>query len=173
MKADRTCGAAGNEILFRKADKPIQMIRHGKTSGAGSVKIRCLRFHTPSCAGFTLMEVLVAVSILAIVLTGVFRLHAQSISMNQSIRFYTMAPQLAQAKMSELERTASDSGTEQSGDFGDLFDGYSWRASVQDVESEELGTVSETLKCIDVTVLFHEGQFTYALRNYVMLSDEP
>lgn len=120
------------------------------------------------CAGFTLMEVMVAVSLLAIVLVAVYRLHTQSISMNQSIQFYTMAPLLAQAKMSELERTPADDLNTDSGDFGDDVEGYSWEVVVEDVDSEPLGDVSERFKRIDLTVSFNDGVFGYGIRNYVL-----
>lgn len=152
--------------------KPLMIFPgdYHRGAGGGSIgrRYRLIR----SCAGFTLMEVMVAVSIIAIVLVSVFRMHAQSISMNQSVQFYTTAPQLAQAKMSELERTVTDSGAEQSGSFGDRFDGYVWKASIQEVESEPLGSIAGDLKRIDLSVSYRDDQLVYLLRNYVMARDE-
>ena len=56
-----------------------------------------------SKAGFTLLEIMVAISIIAIVLVTVFRMHAQTLSMNYSARFYATSPLLAQKKMVEIE----------------------------------------------------------------------
>jgi len=56
-----------------------------------------------SAAGFTLLETMVAVSIIAIVLVSIYKLHIQTISMNITAKFYATAPFLAQEKISELE----------------------------------------------------------------------
>jgi general secretion pathway protein I len=122
--------------------------------------------------GFTLLEVMAAVSILAIVLTAVYRLHAQTISMNSSARFYTNAPLLAQRTLAEVETKTDEFMGADSGDYGDEFPGYSWTVSVEDVESEELGEAAEDLKQIDVGVMYNEGEFSYSFRTYRLLPDE-
>ncbi|MCU0593194.1 MAG: prepilin-type N-terminal cleavage/methylation domain-containing protein, partial [Desulfobacterales bacterium] len=45
--------------------------------------------------GFTLLEVMVALGIMAIVLVSVYRLHSQTLAMSVESRFYTQAPLLA------------------------------------------------------------------------------
>jgi len=45
-----------------------------------------------SAAGFTLLETMVAVSIIAIVLVSIYKLHIQTISMNITAKFYATAP---------------------------------------------------------------------------------
>ena len=54
-------------------------------------------------AGFTLLEVMVAMSILAMALVAVFHMQSQSISMAGESRFLTTASLLAQSKMAEIE----------------------------------------------------------------------
>ncbi|QTA93223.1 type IV pilus modification PilV family protein [Desulfonema magnum] len=122
-------------------------------------------------SGFTLLEVMVAVSIISFVLVAVYKMHAQTVAMTIASRFYTTAPLLAQSKIAELEIKSADDLTSDSGDFGDDFAGYSWSASVEDVESEFLGSVAERLKRIDINVNFNEGEFVYTFRTY-RLADE-
>jgi general secretion pathway protein I len=117
-------------------------------------------------SGFTLLEVMVALAVMSIVLVSVYRMHSQSLTMNTAARFYTQAPILAQGKMAELQTLSSGAFPEDSGDYGEHFPGYSWKASVADVSSEILGEVAEDLKQIEVTVSLNENQFVYSLRTY-------
>lgn len=97
-------------------------------------------------AGFTLMEVLIAMAILAIALIGVFQLQSQSISMATDSRFMTTAALLAQSKMVEVEAGASLSSRAQEGDFGPDYPQYSWRLEVADAQLPQF-------KKIEVTVM--------------------
>ena len=112
------------------------------------------------------MEVLISMSILAIVLVAVFRLHLQSISMNNTSRFNTTAPLLLQQKLSEFEAESSEELSSGSGDFGDDFPGYRWNVLIDEVNSEALGTVTERLKQFDITVSFNQNEYVYGLRTY-------
>ena len=117
-------------------------------------------------SGFTLLEVMVALAVMSIVLVSVYRMHSQSLTMNTAARFYTQAPLLAQSKMAAFETLSARGFPEDSGDFGEQFPGYSWKASEKDVTSELLGTVAEDLKQIDITVSYNDDQFSYNLRTY-------
>lgn len=119
-------------------------------------------------AGFTLLEVIVSISILAVVLPAIYRLHFQTISTNQVARFHVIAPLLAQKRMALIERTSFADATNESGDFGDNFPGFTWSVSINDVESEILGNVANDLKKIDVTVSFND-ELTYSIRTYRLL----
>jgi general secretion pathway protein I len=130
---------------------------------------RCLNSKTDiskKLAGFTLLEVMIALAVMSIVLVSVYRMHSQSLTMNTAARFYTLAPLLAQNKMAELEALSSEGFPDNSGDFGEHYPGYSWQSSVADVSSEVLGEVSNDLKRIDLTVSYNEDQFSYSLRTY-------
>ncbi len=116
--------------------------------------------------GFTLLEVMVALSIIAIALVSVYKLHTQSIDMLNDIKFYTTAPLLARSKMAEIENLAADELGDDSGDFGDDFPGFDWRVTVNEVESETLDTFAENLKRIDLEVSLNDNQFRYHLRTY-------
>ena len=97
-------------------------------------------------AGFTLVEVLIAMAILAIALVAVFQLQSQSVSMAAESRFATSAALLAQNKMAEMESGVSFSGQNQKGDFGPDYPQYTWRVDVSDAKLPQF-------KKIEVTVL--------------------
>lgn len=126
---------------------------------------------TTSRHGFTLIEIMAAISIIAIVLVSVYKLHAQSVAMTGEVRFYATAPMLAQKKMAELESKSRKDISDESGDFGDQFPNYSFNIVINDVESKELGNVAENLKRIDITVSFNKDEYTYDLRDYKLFQD--
>lgn len=95
--------------------------------------------------GFTLLEVMIAMAILAISLVAVFRSQSQSVSMAGEARFLTTASLLAQGKMAELESLKPQELSDGSGGFGEDFPDYLWRVEVKD-------TAFQYLKKIDVIV---------------------
>ena len=111
-----------------------------------------------SNAGFSMLEVMVALTIMAIVLVAVYRMHSQTLSMAAAARFQTEAPLLAQRKLAQIESSGESIGPD-SGDFGEDFEGYRWQVEVEDVVSEALGEVSQDLKRIDLTVSSDAGSF--------------
>ncbi|MGA9534964.1 MAG: prepilin-type N-terminal cleavage/methylation domain-containing protein [Desulfobacterales bacterium] len=123
--------------------------------------------------GFTLIEMMVAVSIIAIVLTAVYRLHSQTLLMTIGARFYTVAPLLAQNKLVDIELSSAQELAQGTGNFGKDFPDYTWEVTIDDVSSDQLKTDSEQLKGaveklkrIDIKVLFNEGEMAYNLRTY-------
>jgi prepilin-type N-terminal cleavage/methylation domain-containing protein len=82
--------------------------------------------------GFTFLEVMVALSVLALILTAVFRLYAQSLMMISSSDFDMKAPFLAQKIVTELKTgKASTMGT--NGKFEGEFRNFTWQ-----IDKEEL-----------------------------------
>jgi prepilin-type N-terminal cleavage/methylation domain-containing protein len=122
-------------------------------------------------SGFSLMEVLITISIIAIALTAVYRLHSQTIAMADATSFHTTAPHLAQGKMVALQLKPAGELADDSGDFGDTHPGYHWKAAISDVESELLSRTKEDLKRIDVTVLSARDQREFSLRRYVFIRE--
>jgi general secretion pathway protein I len=122
-------------------------------------------------AGFTLLEVMVAMAIMAIVLVSVYRMHSQTLTMNTTNRFYTQAPLLAQSKLAQLESGGSEIIAGDSGDFGEEFPGYSWNVTVEDVFSEALGEVANDLKRIDLIVSYNNNEYTYNVRTYRLIRE--
>jgi len=119
-----------------------------------------------SSTGFTLLEIMVATSIIAIVLVSVYRMHAQTIRMNFISRFQTTAPMLAKKVLAEIETKPVDDLADDSGDFGKEFSGYKWQVSVKEVESEALGEIAKDLKQIEVIVSLNEDEDVYNIRLY-------
>ena len=121
--------------------------------------------------GFTLLEIMVALSIIAIVLVSVYRMHAQTVSMNNEVRFYATAPMLAQIKMAEIESESMEDMGEDSGDFGDKFPDYRWNIVIDDVESTALENMAKDLKKIDLLISSNNDEFVYNLRAYKYLKE--
>lgn len=82
--------------------------------------------------GFTLLEVMIAMSILAMALVAVFQMQSQSISMATDARFLTTASLLAQGKMADIEADTALANTSATGDFSPDYPDYGWSLSVTD-----------------------------------------
>lgn len=102
--------------------------------------------------GFTLMEVMIAMAILAIALVTIFQSQSQSISMTGNSRFLTTASLLAQGKMAEIEMLDMKDVRTDSGDFGDGFPGYSWRVEVKDTDFDVVKKIELTVTNNRLTV---------------------
>ncbi len=123
--------------------------------------------------GFTLLEVMVALAIIAIVLVSVLRMQGQTISMNEAFRFYTIAPELAMSKMADIRLDIEDAVLTESGDFGEDFRGYNWQATVEDVTIETEEAREMEFKRVDVTVTYLENEHSLTVREYMLAeSDE-
>jgi prepilin-type N-terminal cleavage/methylation domain-containing protein len=117
--------------------------------------------------GFTLLEVMVALCILAIVLLSVYRLHSQTISMSIESRFYTQAPLLARSALTRWEEARKPEMISDQGDFGKEFPGYQWKISVEDAPSPYLGVqFVRDMRRIDVRVTLNNGERSYEFRTY-------
>ena len=122
--------------------------------------------------GFTFLEVLMAVSILAILLVGVHKLQSQMVSMSQTTRFFTLAPLLAQSQMAEMERRNFIDIQKDSGDFGIDYPGYVWSLTLENTKSEVLKKLAVPMKKIDLSVSFNKGERTYRMRTYRVIPDK-
>ena len=117
--------------------------------------------------GFTLLEVMVAMAIIAIALTAVLGSQSQSVSLASEAKFTTTAPLLAQSKMAQIEVVELKDLNDDSGDFGDDFPGYTWQLSVKDVVFEEPVNVAEQLRQLDLKISWGEGGlYQYSIRLY-------
>ena len=114
--------------------------------------------------GFTLLEVMIAVALIAIALTTLLGSQSQSVSFANSAKFETMAALLAQSKMSEITVQEPGELTNDSGDFGDDYPGYAWEVNVSDIVIPGMDEISDYLKQVDLTVTW--GVFSYNVRLY-------
>ena len=117
-------------------------------------------------SAFTLLEVMIAVTIIAIVLVAVFGSQSQSLSLANEAKFNTAAALLAQWKMAEVETGNDLELSSTSGDFGEDFQEYQWELNVSEVPLSGTGGI-EYLKQVDVTVRWgDQDQPRYELRLY-------
>jgi general secretion pathway protein I len=118
--------------------------------------------------GFTLLEVLVALAILAIAMTTLFSAQSQSLSLATEAKFTTNASLLAGLKLAELSSGRLEP-VDAEGDFGEDFPGYTWKMEVRDAAADrpELSRfLGGSLRRIDLAV-FREGDSSpYAIRYY-------
>jgi len=116
-------------------------------------------------SGFSLLEVMVAMAIIAIAMTAVLGSQSQSISLASEAKFNTTAALLGQAKMAEIEGMDPQDLTSGSGDFGEEFPGYTWQLSVEDVMVDKPENVSDHLKQVNVIIAWGESErYQYQLR---------
>ena len=128
---------------------------------------RVLKTHTfKKSPGFTLIEVVICIAILATGFMGVYSLHSQTLRASHDIQFYTKAPLLAQKKLSEISKDLKDL-TDDEGDFGEDFEGYAYALSVTDIgENETLGQTAEKLKKITLKITYHNDANMYDITAY-------
>lgn len=115
--------------------------------------------------GFTILEVMVALAILSIALTGIYRLHGQTMVMSAKARFHSLAPMLAQAKLSDVQQQSYEELTSASGDYDQTHPGYTWSLKFEDVSSELFTDSSYHLTRIDIDISQNEENH-YHLRTY-------
>lgn len=117
--------------------------------------------------GFTLLEVMVALSIIAIALTAVLSLQTSSLSLASEAKFDTTASLLAQSKIAQIETVDPENLTSGSGDFGENFPGYTWQLDIEDVSSGDLESFSRHLKKIQLQISWGEpDRFLYSIKLY-------
>ncbi len=93
----------------------------------------------PSAGGFTLIEVMVAISILAISLVAIINVQASSIHSASRVKFMTVGTLLARSKIVDIEQELMEQGFS---DFAEELDGnfeeegwpdFRWRATISKV----------------------------------------
>jgi general secretion pathway protein I len=121
--------------------------------------------------GFTLLEVMVAIAILAIALTSLLGSQNQSIFAADEANFSSLSAFLAQQKMTEL--LAEPGGIYAgSGDFGEQHPGYYWRAETVPYsipEADVLEGTEDLLTRIDLVVHDENERRRFVLSRYVLL----
>lgn len=124
-------------------------------------------------SAFTLLEVLIAVSIIGIALTTLFSSQSQSLSLAIESKFNTTASMLANLKLAELE--SMEELFDDDGDFGEEFPGLKYKVEIKDIdagESELLSKLQEILQRIDITVSQGDSDvYLYQIRFYKRLEE--
>ena len=130
---------------------------------------------TDSEKGFTLLEVMIAVAVLAIALTSLFGSQSASVRLATESRFNIQAPLLARKQLAEL--TLAEDFVSGEGDFDDDFAGFRWELQVEEVffeDSEILEKLEQQLWHLTMIVRWGDNDFfTYQLDTYRQnVSDE-
>jgi general secretion pathway protein I len=134
-----------------------------QNSGTPRVNIVC-----KNKAAFTLLEVMIAVSIIAIGLVALFGSQSRSLSLATEAHFNNIAPMLASLKLAELQSRIIPLENNE-GDFDDDFSGYTWKIEVSDAplgSFETLENIQDTLQQVTLTVSWGETKYTYSLTHY-------
>ena len=118
-----------------------------------------------ACRGFTLLEVMVSLSIIAIALLAVYGNYSHTIAMNTDQQFNTIAPQLAARVAADFENRSLDDLADESGNFGPAFAGYAWAVAVESFTSEILGNIAEDLHIIDISVSLNDTEKVFRCRS--------
>ncbi len=129
------------------------------------------RFRHPR--GFTLLEVMVALGIAAIVLVTVYHLQTQSIAMETVAQFHTLAPLLAEERLARLEIQAPDFPATDKGRFDGDFYNYTWEITTRDAGDFTTPTGQPFLKQIDIRIYRDDTEDQFSLRTYRLAIPEP
>lgn len=122
-------------------------------------------------AGFTLLEVMIAVSLIAIALVTLIGAQSQSVAIATSSKFDAMAALLAQRRLAEISLQKYASVNDSEGDFGDEYPQFRWKAKVTELSEKETGFkgTAGMLKAVDLTVSIEgDKDLSYALRTILL-----
>lgn len=119
--------------------------------------------------GFTLLEVMIALAILAIALTSMFGSQSQSLSLAIEARFNGAAALLAQEKLAEYEAGVAEI-EDGEGDFGEAFPGFAWKTEVRDETPSFMSgpeKPDQPLIRLDLTISWEDEQFAATFTDYL------
>jgi general secretion pathway protein I len=113
---------------------------------------------SPSQAGFSLIEVILAVLILGVALVGLTEGVTSALTSSKTSETQTTAAMLAASQIETLRAAGSYMDGETEGDFGDEFPQYRWTQTIADADISGLYDV-------DVVIADnHSGKTLYDLR---------
>lgn len=127
-------------------------------------------------SGFTLLEVMIAVSIIAIAFVTLIGSQSQSVSIAGQTRFAVTAALLAQQKLTEIESTDFEEVSSGGGEFDEDYPRYRWKSEVSELNEDETGIKDSDgmLKAVDVIVTLGDGDgSSYAVRSVIMKKVKP
>jgi len=110
--------------------------------------------HCTEESGFTFLEVMIAVAIIAIAFVTLIGSQSQSVSIATDSRLNVTASFLAQSKLAELESSDFEALSSSEGDFGEEFPQFQWKTEVNTLTADETGIAGtdNMLKSVDLTI---------------------
>jgi prepilin-type N-terminal cleavage/methylation domain-containing protein len=88
--------------------------------------------------GFTLLEVVICLGLIALVLVAVFHLQAQNLDLQSEAQFVTIATCLLQERLSQIQALEKIEDGTYSGDFGKDYPDYTYKQEVSEVPDTEI-----------------------------------
>lgn len=107
-----------------------------------TLRLNDFNFDPSAGRGFTLLEVMVAVAILAIALVAILKANVQSLDTLIETKERTTVSMLAASKMAEVEAVGAADWSEFQGDFGEDYPDFTWRVETAPTEVERLVRVA-------------------------------
>lgn len=124
--------------------------------------------------GFTLLEIMVSVAVMAIVFVSVFRMQSASVELAAAGRFHTLAPMLAEKVLSQVEQSLSE-GMETQGDFGQDYPGIQWEIETEDTDFEGVEGINPDsefgLKKISLKIFQPDGSDLFSVETWRVVDE--
>ena len=102
--------------------------------------------------GFTLLEIIICLGLIALVLVAVFHLQAQNLDLQSEAQFMTTATCLLQERLSQIQAQEKIDEGRNSGDFGKDHPDYTYTQEVSEVPD------TETLYKVKVAVILERDK---------------
>ena len=115
--------------------------------------------------GLTLIEVMLAVSVLSIGIVGVLRAYASSIATLETGQYNIDAVNLLKQKMADVQQMLLEQGTKasqgESGNFEDIYQDFLWSWEIRPTGTEHLNE-------LELTVSHNYNPRTISVKTYVV-----
>lgn len=122
--------------------------------------------------GFTLLEVMVAVTIMAIAFTAVLSVHSQTVSMNIASNFHTKAPLLAKKIISEWRSDIIVNGYTDTIEINlDDFPLFNYRLNTRKIDSDFLFSEKNNNHIVELicNILYNDGEYEYTTKSFELI----
>lgn len=118
--------------------------------------------------GFTLLEVVIALAILAVTLTVLYGSQSQSLSLAVESKFNTTAALLSTLKLAELEAGVTEL-QDGEGEFED-YPHFSWKVEINEpdfLDIEALQDLNDNLRQVNLTIVWSGSPFSHTVIAYI------
>jgi len=125
-------------------------------------------FRPGEAAGFTLLEIMISVSIISLVFVSLFRMQSGTTDLALAGQFNSTVPFLARQLLVDIEQDLGNR-SESEGDFGENYPGYEWVCKITDVSFEDLDfleTSQGSFKKIVLEISGMKGQNVYKITTW-------